>query len=43
MDKYGTTEEQMAHVAVKNHRHGTLNPTAQSPGLAGPGMECHSY
>src|SRR5215813_1142579 len=29
MDKYGTTEEQMAHVAVKNHKHGTLNPKAQ--------------
>src|SRR5713101_1822453 len=29
MDRYGTTEEQMAHVAVKNHRHGTLNPKAQ--------------
>jgi acetyl-CoA C-acetyltransferase/acetyl-CoA acyltransferase len=29
MDKYGTTEEQMAHVAVKNHRHGALNPKAQ--------------
>ena len=29
MDKHGTTEEQMAHVAVKNHRHGTLNPKAQ--------------
>jgi acetyl-CoA C-acetyltransferase/acetyl-CoA acyltransferase len=29
MTKYGTTEEQMAHVAVKNHRHGTLNPKAQ--------------
>ena len=29
MDKYGTTEEQMAHVAVKNHRHGVLNPKAQ--------------
>src|SRR5215472_15591584 len=29
MDKYGTTEQQMAHVAVKNHRHGTLNPKAQ--------------
>jgi acetyl-CoA acetyltransferase len=24
MDKHGTTEEQMAHVAVKNHRHGAL-------------------
>ena len=29
MDRYGTTEEQMAHVAVKNHRHGVLNPKAQ--------------
>jgi acetyl-CoA C-acetyltransferase len=29
MARYGTTEEQMAHVAVKNHRHGTLNPKAQ--------------
>jgi len=29
MDKHGTTEEQMAHVAVKNHRHGVLNPKAQ--------------
>jgi acetyl-CoA C-acetyltransferase len=29
MDRYGTTEEQMAHVAVKNHRHGLLNPKAQ--------------
>ncbi len=29
MAKYGTTEEQMAHVAVKNHHHGTLNPKAQ--------------
>jgi acetyl-CoA C-acetyltransferase/acetyl-CoA acyltransferase len=29
MAKYGTTEAQMAHVAVKNHHHGTLNPKAQ--------------
>ncbi len=29
MAKYGTTEEQMAHVAVKNHQHGALNPKAQ--------------
>src|SRR5713101_9358562 len=29
MAKYGTTEEQMAAVAVKNHRHGVLNPKAQ--------------
>ncbi len=28
MHKYGTTEEQMALVAVKNHRHGALNPKA---------------
>jgi len=29
MTKHGTTEEQMAPVAVKNHRHGALNPKAQ--------------
>src|SRR5215468_4290493 len=29
MAKHGTTEEQMACVAVKNHRHGALNPKAQ--------------
>src|SRR2546430_1490835 len=29
MQKYGTTEEQMAAVAVKNHKHGALNPRAQ--------------
>ncbi len=29
MERYGTTEVQMAHVAVKNHRHGVLNPKAQ--------------
>src|SRR5262249_56193072 len=29
MTKHGTTEEQMAHVAVKNHRHGARNPKAQ--------------
>jgi acetyl-CoA C-acetyltransferase len=28
MKKYGTTEEQMARVAVKNHEHGVLNPKA---------------
>jgi acetyl-CoA C-acetyltransferase len=28
MHKYGTTEEQMARVAVKNHHNGTLNPKA---------------
>ena len=29
MDKYGTTEEQMAAVAVKNHRNALFNPYAQ--------------
>lgn len=29
MHEYGTTEEDLAAVAVKNHRHGTLNPRAQ--------------
>lgn len=29
MYKYGTTEEQMAKVAVKNHKNGALNPHAQ--------------
>jgi len=28
MHRYGTTETQMAQVAVKNHHHGTLNPKA---------------
>jgi acetyl-CoA C-acetyltransferase len=29
MHKYGTTIEQLAHVAVKNHYNGSLNPRAQ--------------
>jgi len=29
MHEYGTTESQMAAVAVKNHYHGSLNPKAQ--------------
>jgi len=29
MYEYGTTREQLAAVAVKNHRHGALNPVAQ--------------
>jgi acetyl-CoA acetyltransferase len=29
MARHGTTEAQMAAVAVKNHRHGVLNPKAQ--------------
>ncbi|MFB6309699.1 MAG: thiolase domain-containing protein [Salinirussus sp.] len=28
MHEYGTTEEQLAHVAVKNHANGALNPRA---------------
>ncbi|MBN2382068.1 thiolase domain-containing protein [bacterium] len=31
MTKYGTTREQLAQVAVKNHAHGALNPRAQYP------------
>jgi len=31
MDKYGTTREQLAHVAVKNHENGSKNPLAQFP------------
>ncbi|MBE0566051.1 MAG: thiolase domain-containing protein [Krumholzibacteria bacterium] len=31
MHKWGTTREQLADVAVKNHRHGALNPKAQFP------------
>ncbi|MFW6330312.1 MAG: beta-ketoacyl synthase N-terminal-like domain-containing protein, partial [Gemmatimonadota bacterium] len=29
MQQHGTSEEEMAWVAVKNHRHGALNPKAQ--------------
>jgi acetyl-CoA C-acetyltransferase len=29
MHDFGTTREQLAHVAVKNHAHGALNPQAQ--------------
>ena len=28
MNRYGTTEEQLAMVSVKNHKHGALNPKA---------------
>lgn len=31
MHKYGTTLEQLAQVAVKNHNNGSLNPSAQFP------------
>ena len=29
MNKYGTTRDQLAHVAVKNHHNGSMNPLAQ--------------
>lgn len=31
MAAFGTTEEDLAHVAVKNHLHGSMNPKAQFP------------
>ena len=31
MHLHGTTQEQLAHVAVKNHDHGSMNPLAQYP------------
>ncbi len=31
MQRYGTTKEQFARIAVKNHRNGSLNPLAQYP------------
>ncbi len=31
MHQFGTTREQMAHVSVKNHKHGSMNPKAQYP------------
>lgn len=31
MHQFGTTREQLAWVAVKNHKHGALNPNAQYP------------
>ncbi len=31
MERYGTTREQLAMVAVKNHDHGSMNPLAQYP------------
>ncbi len=31
MEEYGTTREQLAHVAVKNHANGAKNPLAQYP------------
>jgi acetyl-CoA C-acetyltransferase len=29
MEKYGTTEEDLARIAVKNHKYGAMNPVAQ--------------
>ncbi|OGF67022.1 MAG: acetyl-CoA acetyltransferase [Candidatus Fischerbacteria bacterium RBG_13_37_8] len=31
MEKYGTTRKQLAHVAVKNHHNGSMNPLSQFP------------
>jgi acetyl-CoA C-acetyltransferase len=31
MERFGTTSEDLANVAVKNHNHGSMNPTAQYP------------
>jgi len=31
MHEYGTTREQLSHVSVKNHKHGSMNPDAQYP------------
>lgn len=31
MDRFGTTREQLAQVAVKNHHNGSMNPHAQFP------------
>ncbi|NQV19293.1 MAG: thiolase domain-containing protein [Armatimonadetes bacterium] len=31
MDRYGTTRDQLAQVAVKNHFNGSMNPNAQFP------------
>lgn len=31
MHEYGTTRDQLAHVSVKNHKNGTMNPHAQYP------------
>jgi len=31
MERYGTTREELARVAVKNHKHGSKNPLAQFP------------
>jgi acetyl-CoA C-acetyltransferase len=31
MAKYGTTRDQLAHVSVKNHKNGSMNPHAQYP------------
>jgi len=31
MHKFGTTRKQMAHVPVKSHKHGSMNPKAQYP------------
>lgn len=33
MERWGTTREQLAEVAIKNHRNGSMNPYAQFPSV----------
>jgi len=42
MFEYGTTREQIAQVAVKNHKHGSMNPKAQFRREIKPASVLHS-
>ncbi len=42
MHEYGTTREQLAAVAVKNHYHGSMNPNAQFRRPIKPAMAIHA-
>jgi len=42
MYEYGTTREEIAQVAVKNHRHGSMNPNAQFRREIKPAAVLHS-
>ncbi len=42
MYEYGTTREEIAQVAVKNHRHGSMNPNAQFRREIKPATVLHS-
>ncbi len=42
MHDFGTTREQIASVAVKNHKHGSLNPKAQFQKEIRPGHRAHA-